>query len=138
MEILHKVLSVFDHHLVVPDTSLHQRVHLLPTTSRTDTMTSTSNTSIQKRSDILKQMAEFQKTGNAMRLQSPLLQQWPWDNGMPLQHGLMGERMRQLLSTSDHEPVFVAMVLVSESVQVSCPTYLSPPPTEIHRCSRQF
>ena len=62
---------------------------------------------------MLKQVVDFRKTGKSMRLQSPVLQQWPWDNGMPLQHGLMGERMRQLLSTSDHEPVFVAMVLVS-------------------------
>lgn len=75
---------------------------------------------------MLKQVVEFRKTGNSMRLQSPVLQQWPWDNGLPLQHGLMGERMRQLLSTTDHEPVFVAMVLVSKLVQVSCHTYLCP------------
>lgn len=30
MEILHKVLSVFDHHLLVPDTSLHPRDDLHP------------------------------------------------------------------------------------------------------------
>jgi hypothetical protein len=64
---------------------------------------------------LLNQLAAFRDSGKMIRLQSPVLQQWPWDNGIPLEAGLMGERMRHSFNIPAREPVFVAMVLVSKS-----------------------
>jgi hypothetical protein len=76
-------------------------------------MTSTQLTRSYQPHEFVQQLLALRETGKSIRLQSPVIQQWPWDNGMPLQHGLMGERMRLSLASTSHEPAFVAMVLVS-------------------------
>ena len=80
----------------------------------------------QKSARLLSQLVTFRQSGQMIRLQSPVLQQWPWENGILLEHGLMAERMRCSLSMSECEPAFVVMVLVSKwNSDFDCIAHLS-------------
>jgi hypothetical protein len=41
-----------------------------------------------------------------------VIQQWPWDNGLPLQHGNTEQRLVATLPQSGLDPTLIAMVLV--------------------------
>src|ERR1700677_281475 len=80
----------------------------------------------QKSVRLLSQLVTFCQSGQIIQLQSPVLQQWPWENDILLEHRLMAERMRCSLSMSEHEPAFVAMVLVSKwDSDFNCIAHLS-------------
>jgi hypothetical protein len=51
---------------------------------------------------------------NSIRLNAPVVQEWPWENGLPLEHGSMESSLRKSLwlSETPQEQEFVDMVLV--------------------------
>src|ERR1700677_2231872 len=59
-----------------------------------------------------KAIATVQWNNTTIRVQTPVLQQWPWENGIPLEHGLMAEKLRQQLEHSHHADDIVEIVLV--------------------------
>jgi len=52
---------------------------------------------------------------NSIRVNAPVVQEWPWENGLPLEHGSMQSSLQNSLwrSETPQEPAFVSMVLVS-------------------------
>jgi hypothetical protein len=64
--------------------------------------------------------------GEIIREHSPVIQQWPWENGIVLEHGLMEVKLRRELSGSDHDPSLVSMVLVSFYVNCSIDFFYLP------------
>ena len=63
----------------------------------------------------LSEISEIQTAGEIIRLKAPVICEWPWENGLALDHGFLVERMRESLTGSNQEPAFVAMVLVRRS-----------------------
>lgn len=58
------------------------------------------------------QPLDTQSSGISIRENAPVIQQWPWENGLPLQHGSMESSLRSSLDGTGQEPDFVTMVLV--------------------------
>jgi len=52
-------------------------------------------------------------TGETIREHSPVIQQWPWENGIILEHGSMERKLSNELSGSEQDPSLVSMVLVN-------------------------
>ena len=52
--------------------------------------------------------------GNSIRVNAPVIQEWPWENGLPLEHGSMELRLQESLASQGErqDPAFVDLVLV--------------------------
>jgi hypothetical protein len=52
---------------------------------------------------------------NSIRINAPVVQEWPWENGLPLEHGSMASSLQNSLrlNSTQQEQDFVDMVLVS-------------------------
>lgn len=55
----------------------------------------------------------LQVAGKTLRVQSPVIRQWPWVNGMPLEDGSLLVRMTETMSPALNGEDFVPMALVS-------------------------
>ena len=42
------------------------------------------------------QVAAFESAGVIVRNNSPVILQWPWENGVPLAHGSMAQRLKEV------------------------------------------
>lgn len=63
-----------------------------------------------------RQIYLLQQNRGTIRLQSTLLQRWPWDNGIALQHGSMAARLGSpsLVSESNDDIHVLEIILVGE------------------------
>jgi hypothetical protein len=61
---------------------------------------------------IIRRLAEMKETGLTVRNSAAVIKQWPWENGIPLQHGSMADTMRDALLESIHDRELINMVLV--------------------------
>lgn len=61
---------------------------------------------------LYKQISNIRRSGDLIRCRSPVIQQWPWEIGVALEHGSMAERMKDGLGSSDPD-MFQLMILVS-------------------------
>lgn len=66
---------------------------------------------------LLAQVTQLHQSHQVIRNKSPVIQQWPWDNGIPLQHGSMVSYLKERLGEAGNEPVEM-MTLVSDA---KCP-----------------
>jgi hypothetical protein len=64
---------------------------------------------------LLDQISLLRRSGDKIRTRAPLIQQWPWENGIALEHGSMSSRMQQN-STGRVLNTFETMVLVSSAI----------------------
>lgn len=60
---------------------------------------------------LLNQLSALRREGNKIRTSAPVIQQWPWENGIVLERGSMTAKMRESMTTRDG--AFEIMVLVS-------------------------
>jgi len=56
------------------------------------------------------------KSGSLIRVEVPLLQHWPWDNGIPLEHGSMQPHLQKALEGRQDQGDMVDLLLVSHFV----------------------
>jgi hypothetical protein len=59
------------------------------------------------------EIEDVKKSGSLIRLEAPLLQHWPWDNGIPLEHGSMRPHLEKALEGREDQGDMVELVLVS-------------------------
>jgi hypothetical protein len=59
------------------------------------------------------QIQSSELAGLHFRTHSNVLKQWPWENGLPLQHGAMATCLAEMIRDTDQEDQFVDLVLVS-------------------------
>jgi hypothetical protein len=64
--------------------------------------------------DLEDEIAAFKQSGTLIRTQAPVLLQWPWQNGIALEHGSMRGRLEKSLAGSSRDHRLVDMVTVSE------------------------
>jgi hypothetical protein len=81
---------------------------------------STMSTSSILQKDLQTSLTALQRSREIIRTNAPLLLQWPWENGIALEHGSMRQRLETTLQDSPHDPRLVEMVTVSI---VSLPTF---------------
>jgi hypothetical protein len=60
-----------------------------------------------------KDLTALQKSRALIRTQSPVLLQWPWENGIALERGSMRERLELCLQGSPRDSRLIEMVTVS-------------------------
>lgn len=70
--------------------------------------------SVYDKAVLEKQISAVKSKGNMMRQQTAVIQQWPWDNGLPLHRGSM-EAFLQESCPENQNPMFREIVLVSVS-----------------------
>ena len=67
-------------------------------------------------------LSHMLSVSNSIRVNAPVVQEWPWENGLPLEHGSMESMLRKSLgvhsSDEPEEPALVEMVLVSLALHV--------------------
>jgi hypothetical protein len=60
----------------------------------------------------IRRLAELKESGLIVRNSTAVIKQWPWENGIPLQHGSMADTMKDALLDSIHDRELINMVLV--------------------------
>jgi hypothetical protein len=59
------------------------------------------------------QVAKFQSSGDLIRLNAQVILQWPWENGIPLDHGSMTESLSKGTDVTLH-PEVRDLIMVSQ------------------------
>jgi len=72
---------------------------------------------------LLNEISSVRCAGDILRNRAPLIQQWPWENGIVLQRGSMAEKMRE--GINDETGAFELMVLVSHLLIMSFQIFLT-------------
>jgi hypothetical protein len=70
-------------------------------------MSSNENTLVS-----LNEITSLRRAGHIIRTQAPVIQQWPWENGVVLHHGSMAARLKEKMVGPSKEGDFERMVLV--------------------------
>ena len=58
-------------------------------------------------------ISTIQREGHLLRVKSPVIKQWPWDIGMPLEHGSMAPHLQEHLGPVPQPSEFKSLVVVS-------------------------
>lgn len=76
-------------------------------------MSSSSSTRHLSIASAKEDLLALQRAGKTLRIQSPVIRQWPWDNGVPLEEGSLVVAMKEKMSSAVQGENFVDMALVS-------------------------
>jgi hypothetical protein len=58
------------------------------------------------------QIQDVKNSGSLIRIEAPLLQHWPWENGIALEHGSMTQYLKEALNGRGEQDDIVELVLV--------------------------